>query len=167
MHKYWNVQNGLWRQVVDLNLTVVKKSFQKRACGHWKVVLQKRSKQNDLGIPRSWKILPLGTPPTKSPSDRRKNVRSITSKLSEEHLLRSHGALPPDDFSPSRFLFSPLPEFEGSPSQSPGGSWCSRATGVTSQFSSLLKKIQGNPLEHSPLSKSEIFSMEYSRISNK
>ena len=39
--------------------------------------------------------------------------------------------------------------------------------GVTSQFSSLLKEIQGNPLEHSPLSKSEIFSMEYSRIGNK
>ena len=38
---------------------------------------------------------------------------------------------------------------------------------VTSQFSSLLKEMQGNPLEHSPLSKSEIFSMEYSRIGNK
>ena len=31
----------------------------------------------------------------------------------------------------------------------------------------LLKGMQGNPLEHSPLSKNEIFSMEYSRISNK
>ena len=39
--------------------------------------------------------------------------------------------------------------------------------GVTSQFSSLLKEMQGNPLEHSALSKSEIFSMEYSRIGNK
>ena len=38
---------------------------------------------------------------------------------------------------------------------------------VTSQFSSLLKEMQGNPLEHSPLSKSEIFFIEYSRISNK
>ena len=31
----------------------------------------------------------------------------------------------------------------------------------------LLKGMQGNPLEYSPLSKNEIFSMEYSRISNK
>ena len=38
---------------------------------------------------------------------------------------------------------------------------------VTSQFSSLLKGMQGNPLKYSPLSKNEIFSMEYSRISNK
>ena len=28
----------------------------------------------------------------------------------------------------------------------------------------ILKEMQGNPLEHSPLSKNEIFSMEYSRI---
>ena len=35
---------------------------------------------------------------------------------------------------------------------------------VTSQLSSLLKEMQGNPLKHSPLSKSEIFSVEYSRI---
>ena len=35
---------------------------------------------------------------------------------------------------------------------------------VTSQFTSLLKEMQDNPLEHSPLSKSDIFSMEYSRI---
>ena len=43
----------------------------------------------------------------------------------------------------------------------------SRDRRVTFQFSSLLKEMQGNPLEHSPLSKSEIFSMEYPRIGNK
>jgi hypothetical protein len=42
--------------------------------------------------------------------------------------------------------------------------WKQQLVPVTSQFLSILKKMQGNPLKHSSLSKSEIFSMEYSRM---
>ena len=109
MHEHGYVKDRLWSEMMELNLIEIKKPLQKSTHRHRKAILKKRGEQNDLRILRGVKSSPSAPRQGHSPSDCKKNLNSMASKSSEEHLLCGHGASSAN--SPSCFHFFPCPDF--------------------------------------------------------